>query len=386
MVVGVDIRCLQDTWRTGVGEVAWQTLRALANFPDIKLVGFANAAGKINLPPEVEKVIKVVRTRVPNKVKNLAFYLKLGKSLDKLLTEQSGTPIDVLWLPNPGFAFFSGQVPVVLTVHDLSFIHFSEFFPRRGKWWYFPAVRQLLKKGLPQKSFVAAVSQHTADDLVEQFPNLRSKIKVIYPGVTEDNFTSPSDQFKKSVRDKFNLPTRFLLSVGTVEPRKNYGLLLQAYDNLLKIEPTYPWDLVIVGGWGWRSQALKKQYNNLTCQSRIHFVGYVTSEEKKALYAQAELFLYPSFYEGFGIPPLEAMAASVPVVVSHTSSLADVVGEGGVLLNPRKSSAWVEALQWLKEDAGARQQLSQQGRRQAQKFSWTSSAQSYYDLFKSLLN
>lgn len=386
MVVGVDIRCLQDTWRTGVGEVAWQTLRALSSFSDVKLVGFANAAGKINLPSEVEKNIKVVRTRVPNRIKNLVFYLKQGKPLDKLLTEQSGTPIDVMWLPNPGFAFFSGQVPVVLTVHDLSFIHFPEFFPRRGKLWYFPAVLQLLKKGLPAKSFVAAVSRHTADDLAEQFANLHSKIKVIYPGVAQEYFAPPNDLFKKNVRDKFNLPQKFLLSVGTVEPRKNYNLLLQVYEQLLKIEPNYPWDLVIIGGWGWRSQALKKQYNSLVCRSRVHFVGYVTSEEKRALYAQAELFLYPSFYEGFGIPPLEAMAASVPVVVSHTSSLSEVVGETGVLLNPRKPEVWVEALRWLKEDATARQEFSQKGRVRAQQFSWDSSARGYYELFKSLIN
>ena len=384
MRLGVDLRCLQDTNRTGVGEVAWQTMQALGARSSVELVGFANAAGRVDLPPQLERVVKVVRTNVPNKIKNLSLFLKLGQPIDVLLEEKTGKKLDALWLPNPSFAYVSSNTPVVLTVHDLSFIHFPQFFSRRGHLWYFPAVRRLLSQGLPAGSAVVAVSQHTADDLAEQFPKLTASLRVVNPGITRDYFESPTAEELVAVRNRLHVPEHFLLSVGTVEPRKNYQLLLSVYDQLLKQDPHYPYDLVIAGGWGWRSGGLRKLYQRLASRNRIHFVGYVSELEKRALYAQAELFLYPSYYEGFGIPPLEAMASGVPVLVSHASSLPEVVGNAGVLLSPLNPAVWLEALQWLQRDQKALAQYRTLGRARAREFSWERAADGYYAVFKEL--
>jgi glycosyltransferase involved in cell wall biosynthesis len=175
-----------------------------------------------------------------------------------------------------------------------------------------------------------------------------------------------------------------LLSVGTVEPRKNHQLLLRVYDELVRQQPEFPFDLVIAGGWGWRSRPLQRLYRSLQSRARIHFTGYVSDAEKRALYASAKLFLYPSFYEGFGLPVLEAMAVGVPVLASHTSSLPEVVGEAGVLLTPYNPAAWLSAVRWLVDDKQARAELSAKGRTRAREFSWEQAANSYYALFHEL--
>ncbi len=384
MRLGVDLRCLQDGNRTGVGEVAWQTLRALSTRPGVELVGFANAAGTIDLPPQLERAVQVVRTRVPNKVKNLKLYLGLGEAIDVTLSKQTGAKLDALWLPNPSFAHVSKHCPVVLTVHDLSFFHYPEFFPRRGRVWYFPAVRRLLERGLPPRSKVVAVSQSTAQDLSEQFPALRSRLEVIYPGLTQDYFEPPTVAERQRATERLHLPTKFLLSVGTVEPRKNYQLLLRAYDELVRLDPQFPFDLVIAGGWGWRSKPLEHLYHSLPSRRRIHFTGYVSEADKRVLYAEAAAFLYPSYYEGFGIPVLEAMAAGLPVLASHSSSLPEVVGEAGVLLTPLNPNVWLQAIQWLMRDQTARTELATKARSRAREFSWEQAANAYYALFREL--
>jgi len=386
MIIGVDVRCLQDTWRTGVGETAWQILKSLSTFPNVKLVGFANAAKHVDLPPNLRDVMQVVHTRIPNKLKNLCFSLKIGEPIDVTLEKKIGQKLDVLWLPNPSFVYVSGKVPVVLTVHDLAFCHYPEFFPVRGKFWYFPTVKKLLKNGLPEKSFILTSSQHTADDVVDYAPILRNKTRAALLGVEKEYFNSPSADSIRSTLDKFNIKKDFILSVGTIEPRKNYKLLLEVYNNLVLKDPTYPYDLVIAGIWGWRSNDLKILYNNLPTKHRIHFLGYITVDEKKELYSSCKLFVYPSFYEGFGLPVLEAMAAGKPVVVSQTSSLPEVVGDAGLLLSPYKPEVWQEALNYLARDNDFRNEYAIKSVKQAQKFSWEKTAAIYLDVFNKLLS
>lgn len=384
MNLGVDIRCLQDKWRTGVGEYVWQTLKELAKDKSFNLTGFANAAGKIDLPPDLSELMKLKRGHLPNKIMNLRLWLKLGGSIDQIITSNKNE-LDVFWLPNPSFAHISKKLPTVLTVHDLSFIHYPHFFPNKGKFWYFPAVRSLLKNGLPDRSVVAAVSEHTAQDIRQEFPNLKSKIQAVPPGLNQDYFLPVDKEELNLVKKKYDLPEKYLLSLGTIEPRKNYSLLLRVYDILLKQNSNFPYSLVIAGSWGWRYKSLVKQFKQLDRADKIKFIGYVADEDKKALYSGAELFLFPSLYEGIGLPPLEAMAAGVPVVVSHASSLPEVVGEAGILLSPYLAEAWVDTINWLINDSVAKNQLKQRGQARAKLFSWSNTAQAYKQIFNDLI-
>lgn len=385
MRLGVDVRCLQDSALTGVGEYAWQVLRALSGLPGSpQLVGFSSGAKPIHLPEELTERVQVVRSRLPNKVRNLAFFTGVGKSLDQALVS-GGAGIDALWLPNPSFVHLSGKVPVVLTVHDLSFMHYPEFFPYRGRLWYYPAVRKLLRT-LPKNGLVAAVSQHTAADAQEQFPNLAGRVRVVPPGVGEEYFAPVESSVQADLISRYNLPKKFLLSLGTIEPRKNYQLLFRAYDELVRRDSNFPYDLVVAGGWGWRYGPLKRLYQGLASKRRIHLIGYVRPQDKPALYWAARLFLYPSYYEGFGIPALEAMAAGTPVLASHTSSLPEVVGDAGVLLDPWRPDDWVEAITWLTGDDQARQSYIERARERARRFTWSAAAAGYQKIFQELVS
>ncbi|MBI5465705.1 MAG: glycosyltransferase family 4 protein [Candidatus Kerfeldbacteria bacterium] len=383
MLLGVDIRCLQDQLLTGVGEYTWRILQALkALKPGVELAGFGSAVKDMHLPPGVPEIMKVVRSRWPNKLKNLVYSWGWAEPLDLTISRQVG-PLDACWLPNPNFARFSGRVPVVITVHDLSWLRWPEFFRRRPRLWYFPAVVKLLNNGLPPQSKVVAVSQHTADDIINFFPHLQNRLQIISPGVGPEFTDKPSAARLAKVRSEYRLPEKFILSMGTIEPRKNYRLLLQAYQFILNRQPSYQYDLVIAGGWGWRYRSLIKLYRSLPTrtQQRIHWLGYVSEADKPALYHAATLFVYPSFYEGFGIPPLEAMASGLPVLVSHSSSLPEVVGEAGLMLSPYGVGLWAELIQQLTNDQVWAAELGQRGRERAQKFTWQKSAQAYYDLF-----
>ncbi|MBI5733551.1 MAG: glycosyltransferase family 4 protein [Candidatus Kerfeldbacteria bacterium] len=384
MKLGVDLRCLQDNYLAGVGEYAWQILRIFPQLDkSIELFGYANAAGKINLPAELESILKLQRRHLPNRINNVLLSLKLGQPIDRQIFKTTGK-LDAFWFPNPSFINLAAGLKAVLTVHDLAFVYWPEFFKFKSRLWYFAVVKKLLKQIPQAKLEVVCVSQHTADDLMSLVPQIKpNKIRIIYPGVNESYFNKPGQSDFNDFRRKYNLPANYLLSLGTIEPRKNYELLLRAYAQILKIQPDFPYDLVIAGAWGWNNGKLKRLIKSYPYRQRLHILGYVQAADKLLLYSGASLFLYPSFYEGFGIPPLEAMASGTAVITSQTSSLPEVVGGAGLLLSPYSSEAWAEAILWLSQDGQAREKYQSAGRTRAQKFSWTKAAGQYLDYFKS---
>ncbi len=383
MNVVIDLRCLQDKWRTGVGEYTWQILSQLKNWSDLKINGFLNAIGQIDLPQDLNNVLRITRGRIPNKLMNLKFFWRWGAGLDELASHSG--KVDLLWLPNPGFVNIRSNIPTLLTIHDISFIHWPEFFPHKGRWWFFPAVRRFLSSGLPERSLIACVSEHTAADVKQFFPKLASKIRIVPPGLNEKYFIPVTKEKLISVKKKYNLPEKFLLSLGTVEPRKNYQTLLRAYEILAGINSNTP-ELIIAGGWGWRYSKIKKIHEKSQFKNKIKFIGYVADDDKPALYQLASIFLFPSLYEGIGLPPLEAMASGCPVIASHTSSLPEVLGESAILLPPDLPVAWAQTINWLWVDNAEQNKLSVLGKKQASKFSWSRTTAAYHTLFEELIN
>lgn len=384
MKLGVDLRCLQDNYRAGVGEYAWQILQTFPQLDSsIELWGYANAAGKINLPPNLESILNLRRRHLPNRINNVLLSLKLGPTIDQQIFKTTGQ-LDALWFPNPSFINLSAGLKTILTVHDLAFMYWPEFFKFKSRLWYFAAVKKLLKQAPKTNLNLACVSQHTADDLMSLVPQIKpNKIKVIYPGVNETYFTKPAPADFNDFRQKYNLPANYLLSLGTIEPRKNYELLLRAYSQILKIQPGFPYDLVIAGAWGWNNKKLQRLIKAYPYRQHLHLLGYVKAADKPLLYSGAVLFLYPSFYEGFGLPPLEAMAGGTAVITSQTSSLPEVVGDAGLLLSPYSTQAWSEGILWLSQDAKARKNYQSAARARAQNFTWAKAGGQYLDYFKS---
>lgn len=382
MNLTIDIRCLQDSWRTGVGEYAWKIIQNLKKQSvNLNITGYGNAFKKVNFPDGLENYLHLLLSRLPNKIRNLQYYFKVGPTLTAELLKKN-VPTDVLWVPNPMFVNLDNKIPTVLTVHDLSFVYWPHFFKRRGHLWYFPAAKNLIKSSAQKNIHLACVSKYTADEVLRFVPEYKKKIEIVYPAVEPEFFNKPTSA--NNVIDKLSISRPYVLSIGTLEPRKNHALIIKAYEEILKTDPTWPYDLVLAGAWGWRTENLKKALSISPHKNRIHVTGYIAEADKLPLIAGASLFLYPSFYEGFGMPVLEAMAAGVPVIVSASSSLPEVVGPDGLLVTPYDYRIWVSVIKQVMSDNNLRNNLIKAGISQATKFSWQKSAQAYTDLFKNL--
>ncbi len=270
------------------------------------------------------------------------------------------TNILPLGLPCPGIA----------TLHDLAFLRFPEFFrPTRRVYQQW-----LTRHSARHAALIIAISEHTRHDATELLKVPEERIRVIYP-ILDERFSLPcSAETIQAFRQRRQLPEHFILFLATLEPRKNIARLLSAYHLLIR-ETDLPHILVLAGGKGWSVQTLEQQVYSLGIQQRVHVVGYVPEEEKPLWYHAADLFVYPSLYEGFGLPVAEAMACGVPVVTSNVASLPEVVGDdaawgeqAALTVHPHDTESLARSMQQGLGDNALRQQLRERGLARAKRF------------------
>ena len=269
-----------------------------------------------------------------------------------------------------------GNTPAVLTVHDLSFLRFPEHFVPRFRSYLEVAV----SRGIMRACHVLADSHSTRRDLIELMDIGPEKVTVIYPGV-EARFTQIRDRdILASVAKRYELPARFILGLGTLQPRKNFGGLIHAYGKLIAADSGHPalsdLHLVICGGPGWMYEEILEQAKRSGLAGRVHFPGFVRDEDLPALYSLADLFAFPSWYEGFGLPVLESQACGTPVVVADNSSLPEVAGDAGFLVDGADSEAVARALFAVLTDQQLRETMIAAGKSQASRFTWQQAAAS----------
>ncbi|MEO6078065.1 MAG: glycosyltransferase family 1 protein, partial [Candidatus Andersenbacteria bacterium] len=282
---------------------------------------FYNSAKQVQLPKFRENV-SVHAFRYPNKLFNTLQFLCKFPKWDKLIS----VPIDVFFIPNPRLVPLSKNVPFVTVAHDISYERFPEFLTWRRKLWHAIMRPKYL---LERSSRVIAVSEHTRQDLLEHYKLPTNKISVVYPGIPDTPSASQVNMHR--VRIKYTLPEHFILFFGALEPRKNVSAIIEAYS---AIADRIPHHLVLAGETGWKSEKMTEAIQHSQYGHKIHSIGFIQEQDKNALYALADVFVYPSFYEGFGFPPLEALCAGTPVVVSFNSSLPEVVGQWATLVDP----------------------------------------------------
>lgn len=272
------------------------------------------------------------------------------------------------------------SVPWVATVYDLSFIRFPQSFNAANRIYLKWATRQSLRRA----NRVIAISENTRRDLVTLFGAEPKKIEVVYCGI-DPSFSPSNDPGDiECLRTQHHLPEKMILFVGTIEPRKNVARLIRAFARA-KRNAHLPHRLVLVGARGWKDQEVDAAIEQEGIAEQVIFAGYVAQEELPRWYRAADLFVYPSLYEGFGLPPLEAMACGAPVVSSNASSLPEVIGDAGLLVAPDDEDALADAITRALTDAALREQMIERGLKQAAKFSWARAARETTDIYRTVL-
>lgn len=218
-------------------------------------------------------------------------------------------------------------------------------------------------------------------DIIRYFKIPENKIKVIYLGVDEDYKPLSETEIRK-VRQKYHLNYPFILYVGSLISHKNIPTLIKAFYKLKKYG--LPHKLVITGKRGWKYKNIFEIISKLNLQKDVVFTGYVQREDLPALYNAADLFVYPSLYEGFGLPPLEAMACGTPVITSNTSSLPEVVGNAGIMVDPYDIDGLAKAMYEVLTNEGLRAELRKRGLERAKMFSWKKTAEETLNVYKGI--
>jgi len=268
----------------------------------------------------------------------------------------------------------------VFTLHDVAYLRYPRYHLLQNRLY----LSLMMPRFLARADAIICVSEHTRQDALRYYPRLNpAKLHVIAEGV-EPRFRPPARLAElASIRAKYRLPERFILYVGTIEPRKNLPVLLEAYAALRQHLPEV--GLVIAGGKGWLYESFFQTLRRLELEPHVKLTGYVPEADLPQLIASAYVFAYPSEFEGFGLPPLEAMACGVPVACSNASSLPEVVGEAGLLLPPRDVHAWQAALYNLLTDGDLRSDLRERGLARALQFTWSKAARKTLEVYQSLM-
>lgn len=277
----------------------------------------------------------------------------------------------------PNFLPLSFSVPVITTIHDLSIIKYPDYHPAdRVKLF-----EKHLHRAIEQSEYLITDSEFVKSEMVDVFGVNEEKVVTTLLGVEED-FYPRTKALLLPLLEKYKLKYKsFFLIVSTLEPRKNFKLAIEAYIRLdTKIKEQYP--LVIVGMGGWEVSQFAQDFEKLRRQGYLRLLGYVANEELPMLYSAAKIFIYPSVYEGFGLPPLEAMACGTPVITSNVSSLPEVVDDAGIMVSPHDDVGLYEKIMQLLEDSVLLDDLSQKSIERAKLFTWEKCARQTVDVYR----
>ncbi|MEW6606640.1 MAG: glycosyltransferase family 1 protein [bacterium] len=270
--------------------------------------------------------------------------------------------------------------PIIVTIHDLSFIHYPQYFTKREQL----RMSMLIPITARQATKILAVSEYSKKDIINSYRIPEDKIVVTYDGVNESFHPIDNQELLDEIVAKYGITNKFVLYVGNIHPRKNLGRLIEAYC-LLKKNHNIKHKLVIVGKKAWLYADVFKRVREMGLENEIVFTEYVPQEDLPLLYNAAEVFVYPSIFEGFGIPPLESMACGTPVITSNTSSFPEVVGDAGVTVSPHSVDDIAKAIYDVLSNPQMQKRLSEKGIERAKLFTWENTAKRTLSVYKECL-
>jgi glycosyltransferase involved in cell wall biosynthesis len=369
IIVDAQLINTEQTYRgAGVSVYSQELLTALGRRDDgLRVTAFANDTGFVC--PGVD----VRRTRWPAQ-----------RPLARIVWEQTALPLALARMDADlvhglvNVLPLATSTPGVVTVHDLSFVRMPERFPAAKRFY----LTRLCAWSVRRARRVIAVSRQTANDLVRFFAVDAHKVDVVYNGVA-DRFT-PNDASIASFRSAHGLPERFLLYLGTLEPRKNLERLINAYATWRAQAAPGNRDiaLVLAGAQGWFYETIYQQVQSLGLADMVHFPGYVPAADLPDWYRAALAFVYPSLFEGFGMPVLEAMACGAPVLCSRAPGIEEVAQDAALTFAPEETADLVRALSAIVEDESLRADLRRRGPVHAAQFSWDRCAAETVDVYR----
>jgi len=333
-------------FNVGIGRYCRNLIEAIARVDQENEYEILMAEG--NKPVVSTPNMKFTRIRIP------IFRRQLWEQLSHLLIR----PYDVLHFPYDSRLLFK-RGKFVVTIHDVKPLAFPEIYPGSER----------LRRGIDRIDRVITDSKASKQDIIRLLGIEEGKVDVAYLGISKAFFNAQPDQF---FLRKYLVDDDYILYVGSGDPTKNLGLLLQAYGNL-PLDMINAYNLVLVGDLK-KNSALLKDIEELKLSDRIILTGRVDEQDLLQLYRHATLFVYPSLYEGFGLPVLEAMASGVPVISSKVSSLPEVVGEAGLLINPQDPNEIREAIIRILSDRALQERLRKEGIDRAKQFTWEKTA------------
>ncbi len=369
MRIGVDVRLMHHQ-KAGISKYSWHLLHTFAQLDlDDEFILFQHRK-------QSEPVVQA-----PN-FRRATLFAPVHTRLEQYMlpVELARFPLTLLhstdFIP-PIYA----RVPTVITVHDLAFLHYPHFLTTKSAAYY-----GQIDRAVRVADAVIVPSESTRKDLVAMLGVSTAKIDVIYEAAAAMFTPQPAEDARAAVVREYGLTQPYLLFVGTVEPRKNIGGLLEAFQHLrsrygasdARVGDTL---LVVAGSMGWLSEELHDTVERLGLQSHVRFLGRVSDALLPKLYGAARAHVHPAHYEGFGLPPLEAMACGTPTIVSNVSSLPEVVSDAALLVNPNNPEEIAVAMHRLLGDDALHAELREKGLARARCFSWQRAAAATLDVY-----
>ena len=380
MNIAIDAQPVIDNQKTGVGfyeyNIAWQLIKhwpqnnyTLNCFKirrrlevENALRAFTEMGGKLNICHWFPgSLYRFIWNFVP-----MSYSLFFGKIADVTHFFNYHTP--------PGVA---GKKVVI--IYDMVYRAFPETVKLRTK----IMLNISLKASISRTDRIITISEFSKSEIIKYMRVSPDCITVAPCGVDTSIFFPVNAECIRTTKQKYNIPDRYLLYAGTLEPRKNIERLIEAYAMVLNENPEVP-ALILAGRKGWLYNGIFEKVRSLNIARRVVFTGYIDDADMPALLSGAIIFLFPSLYEGFGLPPLEAMACGVPVLTSTAASLPEVVGEAAVMVDPYNTEEIKDGIIRLIHDVNLRKSLSAKGLEHAKQFSWTRSAEIIMEVYKNL--
>jgi glycosyltransferase involved in cell wall biosynthesis len=354
---------------TGIGRYTYKVSKELKRLDAFKLNYFYGYYSKNLMEPSSKNGIENIKSIISKSI----FLKKVARKILIYSSRPLAPKCELYWQPNfiPNDGIKAKKV--VTSVHDFSFIRDKNFHPKERIAYF----EKYFFKNIYRSDMIITGSKYTKGEILEHTSFTADRIRVIYHGIDHDLF-----KVYQNVELDFDIPSKFILSVGSIEPRKNLQRFLKAYNSLPSaIKDKYK--LVLVGFKGWENEEIMALIEE--GKESIVYLGYITDEELAKVYALASLFVYPSLYEGFGLPVLEAMACGTPVVTSDVSSIPEVGGDAPLYCDPYSIDDIRDKMELVLSDNISIEKMIDRGLEQAKKFSWEKSAKEHMKLFEEVI-